>query len=194
MTAYSPSPDSPFAEGPRPPHFEPNALDLAKLAAALDPILAKKEPAKAARLAQQLISAAQDYINEPYSRHRNEVDYWEQDAKKRRLERLFPARDCVSLLDAFEQWPGKYTTFNGFAKALRKERLTIRSSKRGELTSHKAVEELARIHKEREKARDNLRKLKAGKENFQESRREIGLEEPEHPKPKRETKRQKREP
>jgi len=164
MTAYSTDPDSPFVERPRPLHFEPNALDLAKVAAALDPILSKKEPAKAVRLAQNLIAAAQACIEEPYWRHRDEVDYWEQRGKKLRREGLFPAENCVSLSDAFKRWPGKYTTLGGFVNALRRRDLTLRGSKHEELTSKQAVDELGRLRKEEIKAgwRESKKRKKNG--------------------------------
>jgi hypothetical protein len=185
MSVTSTDPDSPFAERPRPSQFEPTALDLARIAAAIDPILSKKEPAKAVRLAQNLIAAAQDYINEPSSRHRDEVEYWQEHARKRWRERLFPAGDCVSLSDAFKLWPGKYKTSDGLARALRKEHLTITDSEHRELTSKQAVEELAKIHDEKEKARDRSRKSKPTKQNLHKSRREREEQKAEDSKLKR---------
>jgi hypothetical protein len=171
VTAYSTDPDSPFAERPMPPHFEPNALDLAKVAAALDPQLAKQKPAEAVRIARNLISAAQDDIEEPYRRHSDEVNYW--DRKKRRRKRLFLTGECVSLAEAHRRWKGKYKTPEGFERALRKRDLITRGSNGEELTSKKAVDELKALQKEDEKARDR-RRTKVPKKNLQKNRRGIG--------------------
>jgi hypothetical protein len=186
MSTCSSDPDSAFAKRPMPAQYEPNALDLAKVAAALDPRLSKEHPAKAASIAWDLISAAQDCLNKAELRYRDEVDYWERTREERERARLFPSGECVSLSAAFERWAGKFKTLGGFANALRKQRLTVRGSKNEELTSRQAVDEFVRRRKQEEKARDRMRKAKAIKKNIPKNCRVTGEPKPEQLRPKRE--------
>ncbi|MDP9099876.1 MAG: hypothetical protein M3N48_12940, partial [Verrucomicrobiota bacterium] len=103
MSADSSERDCPFPERPTPDRYKPNALELAKVAAAIDPELAKRKPAEAVRIARNLISAAQDEIEEPSRRHNDEVAYWPRAREKRTRERLFPTGECITVAEAFKR-------------------------------------------------------------------------------------------
>jgi hypothetical protein len=134
--------------------YNPNALELALVAATVDPALAKTDPVKAVEIARQLISVAQADIDRPYHEKSKELhsDY----ESEREFERLFPEKECMSVAEAFERWPSGYTSEKRFKAALVKaglsfpvpEKYSRKPRMRGvpiawkEFTSERAVHEL----------------------------------------------------
>jgi hypothetical protein len=146
------------------PHEKYTAVELARIAVALDPELAKREPREAVRIARLLLTVAQKEIDRPARQAR--LKELLQERTQREVNKLFSG-PSVSLEEAFESWPGKYKTLKGFRRALQKERLTMWESgdRAGkwikysrEATSKEAVDELHQRSNARKKARDRERK------------------------------------
>jgi hypothetical protein len=136
------------------------ALELALVAAVLDPALAKAEPRQAVLIAFRLIRAAQRHIDWPYKGMTQLSAYEvlaENDAK---LDRI-PEADRISLAQAFDSVEREhYKTKKGFIAALQKEGLTVFTRDGEEITWKGVATELLRLQTERRKSADRLRKKK----------------------------------
>jgi len=175
----------------------PNALELALVAAVIDPILAKTDPVKAVEIARQLISAAQAYVDRPYHEESKKLhsDY-EFD---REFARLFPENEQVSVAEAFKRWPSGYTSEKRLEAALRKASLSFPvvgkySNKPGmrgvpiawkEFTSERAIHELGEWKRERarqlnreSKRRASKKKSKKNRGNWKRPKRESATQRP----------------
>jgi len=150
---------------------KPTALELALVAAVLDPARAKAEPRRAVAIASKLVEAAQERIDAPGKFARSTRETWDKfDADK-----SIPEADRMSLVDAFKyarriKGFDHYKTFNGFLAALRKEFLIAFTRAGEEVTSKRLVDDLLRLRAERKKLADRLRK-KAGQTKKSKNRR-----------------------
>jgi hypothetical protein len=163
------------------PH-KPNALELALVAATVDPALAKTDPVKAVEIARQLISVAQADIDRPYHEESKELhsDY----EFEREFERLFPENERVSVAEAFERWPSGYTSENRFEAALVKaglsfpvpEKYSNKPGMRGvpiawkEFTSERAVHELDEWKRKHARQLNRESKKRASTKKFEKIR------------------------
>ena len=102
------------------PTDKPTASELALVAAALDPELAKAEPRRAVQMARKLISTAQKYIGEPGAFERwgrQLLASYEKDrvAKAKKLPEMVPFNKAIRFIT--DQKRTKLTLHN-FTKAL----------------------------------------------------------------------------
>jgi hypothetical protein len=144
---------------------KPTALELALVAAVIDPALAKAEPHRAVRVASELIRAAKYHIDWPFKGASQRL-FREMMTKMDAKFDNIPEGDRISLAQAYDSFGKKlhYKTKNGFIAALKKEELTVWSREGDEITWKGAVTELSRLQAERRKCADRLRK-KAGQMN-----------------------------
>jgi hypothetical protein len=100
----------------------PDPETLGKIAAQLDPKLARDDPAKAIEQARNLFLAANPELAKRAAEQAEEIQLQEESECH---DRLFPRGELISVAEAFEALPGHYKTEQGFTDALRKENLTI---------------------------------------------------------------------
>src|SRR2546429_5665133 len=102
---------------------KPTALELALVAAVLDPALAKAEPERAVRIASKLISTAQKLVDLPGAAERHNQSLV---AEAHAAADEIPVAERMTLSDAFNRFgKGHYKTLDGFTAALQNEALTV---------------------------------------------------------------------
>jgi hypothetical protein len=141
------------------PIDKPSALELARLAALLDPALAKTNPLEAVRIASKLVAAAQKHIDRApaFERFARDLKGAMADA-----EYWVPEANIMSIGDAYERLDReRYKTLSGFVDALRAEKLTRLTLDSEEVTSERAVCELLRRKAEHKRKADRERKKAA---------------------------------
>jgi hypothetical protein len=197
----------PATDKPKPTRHKPTAIELASVAAAIDPLLSKENPSRAVHLAAELIRAAQERIaieqlftaGSPHSPFNDEEEEETAEAACDRYAREFLFRNGVTVSEAFKKWgpASGYKTEGRFAAALRKADLSRETFGEGfstvEMTSELAVKELPGWKKEREQKSNRESKERVSKKNFAKKHREFRGSKRERRSQKREPKAQKRE-
>jgi hypothetical protein len=151
----------------KPTRRKPTALELALVAAAIDPVLSKQKPSKAVHLAEKLLRAAQDRIDCLFNEEEDE-ETAEEACDRQARESLF--RGAVSISEAFHKWgpANGYKTEGHFAAALRKADLSYKTIDENwsavEMTSESAVNKLDGWKKDHEQKRWRESKRKPQRE------------------------------
>jgi hypothetical protein len=139
---------------------KPTALELALVAAVIDPALAKTEPHKAVKIASELIRAAKYHIDWPFTGAAERLTREKMAELDAEAEKWNPAVERMSLANAWKRFGQRYKTLSGFVDALREENLIVFTD--GEaVTCERAVCELLRRQAERKHKADRERKKQA---------------------------------
>lgn len=157
------------------PKYEPDPLQLASLAALIDPAGAKNDPVRAVLKAREVLSAAQDDINAALLKEKKEKEA-PFEAQDRLWQFAIPGEPWVTTKDAFKRWPSGYKTEGRFLAALQKaglcEKIDAHLLESGGFdcdwwTTESLVSHLAELKRKWMRQRDRDKKSDARKEKEQ---------------------------